>query len=256
MERPERTEKQGIQVIARAAAILRVLKGQPSGLSLGQIAERVALPRSTVQRIVAALQAEQLVVPASREGGIRLGPELRVLAEAARLNLVERLHPLLRDLSEQTGETVDLALLKGRELVFIDQIPGNQRLRAVSSVGESFPLANTANGKAALALLPESEAQKLICAELGERLDQQEAERQGRALMAALIAIRQRGYAIDAEDHTNGISAIGSAFRTMSGSIYAISVPVPTSRFECKKRQMITELLRLAQPVSELAALA
>ena len=52
-----RGEKAQVQVIARAAAVLRTLEGQPGGLSLGQIAQDVGLPRSTVQRIVAALQS-------------------------------------------------------------------------------------------------------------------------------------------------------------------------------------------------------
>ena len=67
--RPERNE---VQVIARAAAILRTLEEQPAGLSLGQIAQRVSLARSTVQRIVAALAAEKLVIAASPTGRVRL----------------------------------------------------------------------------------------------------------------------------------------------------------------------------------------
>ena len=53
-----REDKSQVQVIARAATILRALEEQPAGLSLGQIAQRVDLARSTVQRIVAALAAE------------------------------------------------------------------------------------------------------------------------------------------------------------------------------------------------------
>ena len=75
--------RNGIQVIARAAAVLRALKDDPTGLSLGQIAERVALPRSTVQRIVAALQDERLVISSNQGSGIRLGPELHALARHA-----------------------------------------------------------------------------------------------------------------------------------------------------------------------------
>lgn len=51
-------DKSPVQVIARAASILRALEDQPTGLSLGQIAQRVQLARSTVQRIVAALEAK------------------------------------------------------------------------------------------------------------------------------------------------------------------------------------------------------
>jgi uncharacterized membrane protein len=55
----------GVQVIARAADVLRALEVEPGGLSLAKIAQSVELPRSTVHRIVTALEAESLVVPAS-----------------------------------------------------------------------------------------------------------------------------------------------------------------------------------------------
>ena len=86
--------RHGIQVIARAAAILQALKQDRSGLSLGKIAEAVDLPRSTVQRIVGALQGERLVISDASGRGFRLGPEVNALAEATRYNIVERLPPV------------------------------------------------------------------------------------------------------------------------------------------------------------------
>ena len=65
----------GVQVIARAAQVLRALEGEPHGLSLARLAERVALPRSTVHRIVTALAAEGLLASVSSTGGVRIGPE-------------------------------------------------------------------------------------------------------------------------------------------------------------------------------------
>jgi DNA-binding IclR family transcriptional regulator len=66
-------DKSQVQVIARAAAILRALEEEKSGLSLGQIASRVDLARSTVQRIVSALESEKLVLAASPN---RLAPQI------------------------------------------------------------------------------------------------------------------------------------------------------------------------------------
>ena len=71
-----------IQVISRAAKILRSLKEHPKGLSLSQISKEVGLARSTVQRIVNSLEMEGFVVAASANGGFRLGPELGILAAA------------------------------------------------------------------------------------------------------------------------------------------------------------------------------
>lgn len=226
--------KDGIQVIARAAAVLRALKDCQTGLSLAQIADRVALPRSTVQRIVAALIDERLLV-ATRAAGVRLGPELQALAEAARTNMVDLCRPHLAALMATTGETVDLSVLRGGQMVFVDQVQGSHRLRAVSSVGEHFPLTTTANGRAALSILPEDQALALAQAETG-------AKPLG-PLQALLHQARLSGFAEDNDDHTEGISAIGIAFRDFGGEIFAISLPIPTSRFGERRAQVTAALL-------------
>ncbi len=61
-EKRKKSEKSGIQVIARSAAILRTLRAHPDGVNLGQTATNVDLPRSTVKRIVGALQTERLEI--------------------------------------------------------------------------------------------------------------------------------------------------------------------------------------------------
>src|ERR1700754_4862887 len=136
--------------------------GEPAGLSLGQIAQRVALARSTVQRIVAALAAEKLLIAASPTGRVRLGPTILRLAASARTDFVAIARPFLVKLSNELGETVDLATIRQDHLVFVDQVIGSQRLRTVSAVGEMFPLYCTANGKAYLAGLDRDAIEKLI----------------------------------------------------------------------------------------------
>src|SRR5919107_266739 len=92
--RPRRdTSPNGVQVIARAAQILRALDGEPDGLSLSQLSERLDLPRSTVHRVVTALAAEGLLAAASPNGRVRLGPELARLALASRRELRLELRP-------------------------------------------------------------------------------------------------------------------------------------------------------------------
>ena len=147
------SDKSQVQVIARAAAILRALEDENVGLSLGQIAQRVNLARSTVQRIVAALEAEKLVIAASPNGRVRLGPD-HPAARRFGAHRFRRLRAAVPDaLSDELHETVDLSTVKKDHLVFIDQVIGSQRLRTVSAVGETFPLYCTANGKAYLAQL-------------------------------------------------------------------------------------------------------
>ena len=198
----------GIQVLQRAADVLRLCAVRKQGLSLGQIATALELPRSTVQRIVSTLMNEGLLRGDGSRGSIRLGAALYALANTQRIDVVEIAHPYLKTLSEQTGETVDLALFKGDHLVFVDQVAGSHRLRAVSSVGEIFPLETTANGRAALALLAGEEP-----------------------------------LAEDNEEHTTGICALGTAFKVESGEIYALSVPMPSVRFAENRVRLMQQLL-------------
>ncbi|MGH1459144.1 MAG: IclR family transcriptional regulator [Paracoccaceae bacterium] len=225
--------RNGIQVIGRAAAILRALKDDASGLSLGQIAERVGLARSTVQRIVAALQEERLVITMGN-GGIRLGPEVTALASAARFNVVETCRLALSELSQELGETVDLSVLRGAGMIFLDQVPGTHRLRAISSVGEVFPLTNTANGRAALAKLSLDRAETLAREEWARR----GMDGDWPALRSRLEDVRSANLAVDHDEHTQGISAIGAAFFDQAGEVHALSVPIPTSRFEEKRGEV------------------
>lgn len=237
---PKNKGSHAVQVIARAADILRVLKQDNDGLSLGQIARQVSLPRSTVQRIVNALLAERLIMAASPEGGLRLGPEIQALAAAGRINVAELIHPVLADLARETGETVDLSVYRDHQVLFIDQVEGTHRLRTVSAVGEAFPMTTTATGKATLAMLGEEEVATIAAREL------RQAGKNAKSLskvFAEIEAIRENGLALDLDDHTDGISAAAMAFRDSSGLIYSISLPVPSHRF-AKKRKTLEKALR------------
>lgn len=229
--------RNGIQVISRAAAVLRALREDPNGLSLGQIADRVGLARSTVQRIVAALQDERLVYSAG-SGDIRLGPEITALAQAARFNVVDLCKPILMDLAQKTGETADLSVLRGHQMIFLDQVAGSHRLRAVSAVGDIFPLTDTANGRAVLAAMSPEAAEQLAM----EELRRNGIDRTWADFTQMLEAVRKEGVAYDLDEHTEGISAAGIAFRDWRGALHAISVPVPTARFEAQRENVVAAL--------------
>jgi DNA-binding IclR family transcriptional regulator len=240
--RPRRdSSSSGVQVIARAAQILRALDGEPDGLSLSQLSDRLGLPRSTVHRVVSALAAEGLLAAASPTGRVRLGPELARLALSSRRELRQVLRPHLQRLFEAVNETVDCAVLDGDHLRFIDQIAAPHRLRTVSSVGTTFPLHCTANGKAILAELGRDEVARLLPTRLKRCTP---ATITGRAeLLAELERVRARRVAFDREEHTTGISAAGIAVRDPFGALAAISVPMPTQRFAGREAEIADALL-------------
>lgn len=240
------SERKSIQVISRATAILWALEKNPEGLSLGEIAKRVALPRSTVQRIVDALDRESLLIASSPASKVRLGPALLTLAAATRFEIVDLLRPTLEALAKETGETVDLAIGDQDKVVFVDQVSGTHRLTAVSAVGVSFPLHCSANGKAVLAALDEAGLERLKKRMKLTRRTPNTITTWPR-LSQELERIRATGIAIDREENSPGICAVATAVRSLTGELAAISIPVPAQRFAT----MEAELARLLSAHSE-----
>ena len=231
---PAGSERQGVQVIARAAALLRALERKPEGMSLGELARAVGLARSTVQRIVDALHDEGFVIASSALNGVRLGPAILALAAATQFQIAEAARSTLEALSKECGETVDLSIADYDKTVFIDQIVGSHRLTAMSAVGVSFHLHASANGKAVLAAMTDAEIAKLrkrikLAAITANTITNWER------LDIEIARIRAEGLAFDHEENALGISAVSMAIRSPSGEIAAISIPAPTQRFNASR---------------------
>jgi DNA-binding IclR family transcriptional regulator len=240
--RENQQENGGVQVIARAASILRVLQKSPQGLGLSQIAREVGLPRSTVHRIVGALEQERFVSSALPDGRIRLGAGLVPLAASVNSDLRRMLHPYLQNLFLEVNETIDLAVLDKDQVLFIDQIAAPHRLQAVSGIGLTFPLHCTANGKALLAELPRTEVEQILPQELPSLTPNTITLRD--QLLEELEKVRVDKVAYDREEHTMGICAVGVAVRDTMARSAAITIPVPSIRFYGNEARFAAALLR------------
>jgi DNA-binding IclR family transcriptional regulator len=240
----------GIQVIARAAKVLRALESRPEGLSLAEIAQEIGLPRSTVQRIVAALAAEEFVTEAKPGRGVRIGAGLARIAASLGSNIAEILRPHLQALCEEVGETVDLSVLSGGSAIFIAQVPGRQRLVAVSAVGARFPLHCTANGKAILSCFSKQDALALIEKSLAEHPDNPLGE--PARLLKEIETTRRTHLAWDIGAHTEGISAVGAAMLDVFGRPFAISIPAPSQRFASERDSLSHALTTCREKVKSL----
>jgi DNA-binding IclR family transcriptional regulator len=179
---------------------------------------RLGLAKSTVRRLLVGL-VEIGFAKIDDEGRIALGERLLGLGGTDDASLATQFRPTLDRLARTTGETADLSVLRGQQMLFIDQVQSGHRLRAVSAVGVRFPLQSTANGKAALELLTDPSA--------------------------GLSDI-----AFDRDEHTVGISAAGIAARTSGGHIVAISVPAPSVRFDKNERRIVEALRDCARSLA------
>lgn len=182
---------------------------------------KAGLARSTVHRIVIALEAEHFVIPTSPTGRIRLGPGLLHLAASVRSELHREAHPYPEQLSREVNETVDLAILHADTVLFIDQVAAPQRLQAISATGSAFPLYCTANGKVVLTELSPEQIEH----------------------------IRVEGVAYDREEHTAGICAVGVALHDPMGSLAAVTIPLPSARFYGHEQELAATLLQTCERI-------
>lgn len=237
----------GIQVISRAAAILREVTASSEARSLGQLAQATGLARSTVQRIVDALEAEHLVQAGA--GGVRPGWGLRRLGEMAGPGIAQALRPHLFRLFEATHETVDLSTLAGDEVLFLDRFLSDQHPCAVVEPGRIYPAHSMANGKALLASLNDDEVRALYGSGVLARLTPRSLPDVD-ALLEQLRAIRAGGFAYDLEEHALDVCAIGIPLPPREGQLLSISVVMPASRYAAGKAEVERALKALRKALA------
>lgn len=221
--------EEGSQVLRRSAEALDEIATAPGQLRLVDLGARLGLAKSTARRLLVGL-VEIGYATVDEHGRIGLGARVLGLSTADSSVLAAQYRPTLEQIADATGETVDLSVLRGNQMWFIDQVESSHRLRAVSAVGARFPLHCTANGKAALAALDDTAVKAL----LGEPASR---------LLGEIAEIRCRGIAFDRDEHTAGISAAGLAHQVPGGHVVAISVPAPTERFLDHEAEIVAALL-------------
>jgi DNA-binding IclR family transcriptional regulator len=229
-----------IQVIARAGEILRQLAKTERGTTLRVLAEATGLPRSTVHRIVVALAGEHLVVWDPERGVAELSLGLISLALSRRQRLRDSVHPYLEALARRIDETVDLVVLRGETVVFVDQVIAH-KLLVVSAMGAVLPVHCTACGKALLAALPPAEAEGLLPEELEAFTPHTITDRE--VLLEELAHIRTTRLAFDHDEQTDGVSAVGAVIHNAWGEAAAVTIPLPSTRLRGREQELGRALL-------------
>lgn len=226
----------GIQVIARAGEILRALGRNPEGLSLGEIAQEVNLPRSTVQRIINALADERLVEPVGPGGGVRLGPALGQLIHQSQTDIISLTKPYLQELSRSLRESVCLSRLSGDQVYVIDRIVAERELRVVFPIGISTPAHTASAGKILLAEMPDSSVARLLPQKLAALTSKTvDLEK----LLAQLQECRQTGLSTDMDEAEEGVGSCSVALDTYLG-LFSLSVVAPSARLGAAEMDKIS----------------
>ncbi len=222
-------KKQFIPAIFRTVRVLEWLADNPDGGSLSEIARSLGLPVSTTHETLSTLVALRVVDRPANSIRYSLGVRLLEIGMSylSRTNLMQEFHTVAGRLSRQIGETVQLAVRDGRDVLYIAEVRGTQSVRVVTDAGRRLPCHTASTGKALLACLTDDETVQLYRNKPLIRMTRHSLDSLP-ALLAELDAIRRRGYAVDAQETYEGIQCIGSAVYGPAGVPAAgISVAMP-----------------------------
>lgn len=237
-----------IQVIDRVAQLLDVIAANNGPVSLKILSSETGLHPSTAFRILASL-VEHGLVERSSSGHYRLGVKLLQLGSRvqARLDMRREARPIMDWLRNEIGETVNLVMREGDEVVYVERATPSRMMRVEQVIGGRAPLHVTAVGKLFLA-----EGGAEACLEYAERSGLRphtphsitDPAQLWRSVKSAL----QEGYALDNQEAEMGVGCIGVPIRDSSGRMIAgISVSAPIER---RKEDWIATVKQAGQKLS------
>jgi DNA-binding IclR family transcriptional regulator len=215
-----------MQTLARGLKILDLIADTDRALGITEMANILDLDKSSVSRLVKTLVKYNYVQPDTASRGYVLGKRVRQMSwhYLNRMPVREKAKPYLYRLVEQTGECAHTSVYSEGKALMIDDVEAEASLRVVGGIGRKIPLHSTAVGKALLAFsdLPvpahlESETSRTITdlARLLEHLEH----------------VRAQGYALDDEEHHEGVRCIAApVYDYMGSAIATIGISGPTVR--------------------------
>jgi len=220
-----------VGVLTKVLAIFELLDRAPDGLQLRSIAEQAKVNKSTAYRFLAHLEKAGYLVRDST-GAYLLGPRLVRLGSGStyQSTICKVSRPILDSLWHEIGETVNLGVLDGREILYLDVLESPHNFRLVSQIGMRRPIHCTGLGKAILAWQPSSFREELLAVTKLEKLTRHSITRAA-DLVTELGRIQRRGYALDDEEVELGARCVAAPVFDSSGQVAAgISVSGPVTR--------------------------
>ena len=245
----------GTQTVARAVALLKAFSDDQPEMGLSELARAAGLNKTTAFRLLSALENEGLVSHNTPGGAYRLGPEAIALgARALRAtDLRAAARPELEALARETGETADLEVLDGADVLVVEEVHGGFVLGSLLWVGTRWPAHATSTGKAILAFLPEAESNAVLRGARRLAAPTPETISDRDALRAELARVRELGYATAIEELEANYAAVGAPVFDHEGRVAgAISLGGPLARLTPERILGLAMLVRsAAQRVSK-----
>ena len=241
----------------RTVEVLELLARDQGGSSLASIHEQLGYPKSSLYVLLQTLVGAGWV---ETDGtGTRYSVGMRALLVGTAYidgnDLLATARPLLGELRDSTSETVHIAKLDGSDVVYFATYESKHYLRVYSRVGRRQPAYTTSLGKALLAERSDSEVLALLPQKLVAQTPNSITTRAD--LLRDLAETRIRGYALDNQENTIGLSCVGVALHDGGPPVHAVSCSVPIARLGPGRMEEIAASLRATcQMIDDLTARA
>ena len=207
-----------IAVIGKAGLVLDELLGLPDGATPSEVASQLGLNRSTTFRLLTSLELAGLLDRDAASGRYRLGVKMLAYAESVRDShgLVRLAEPVMRELREQTGQSVYLSVRDGWTAVCLHRLAGAEVDVLAWQTGQRLPLHAGAGPLALLAAAGDAELAGYLAA--ASRPVTRRGELTPASLRRIVATTRSRGWSLNVEGLTEGVASVGAAVLDRSGT--------------------------------------
>lgn len=232
-----------VKSASRVLDIIELLTENQYGLRLSEISLKLGIPASSTHALIMTLLKRSYLERNGPYKTFKLGPKVLEIGSVylQSIDVVEEAKPIMKDLVQSCNETINLAILKQTDIIYVAKEECSHSMRLISYVGKRLPAHATALGKVLLSEYPEQEVDSLYRGAVLEKLtpktvcDLTQLKRQ-------LALIRQNGYAHDNGESTEGLECFAVPIFDHDNHIRAaLSLSLPSARLDGRKmREIIT----------------
>lgn len=233
-----------LHTVSKALAVLRSFTPERKLIGVREIGRELGINSATAQKIFATLGAYGFVEQDPVTKKYRLGLGLVELAgtKLSQLDLMSVAPSFINQLMHESGETVNLAVLYGRQALYLAKVESSPPIRVAARIGGHAPLHCSAHGKALLAFAPPGLVEEVLSSPL-ERFTCATGT-DPEALARELEKIRQDGYALDAGGYIEQLIGVAAPVRDHAGAVVAsVGIVAPSQRVEADRLESLVSLV-------------
>jgi IclR family transcriptional regulator, pca regulon regulatory protein len=244
-----------ISSLSHGLSVLEAVADSVGDIPLAELAKRVGLKKTSTWRLVHTLVDLGYLHQDANTRNFRPAPRVLALGYAYfdSLDLKQLSLPFLRELAGRHNETVNLAVMDGDELIYVERIRTSQIVSINLHVGSRLPLYSTSLGRALISEMSDEWLRQYMRRVADDPNARKYVEEGGKKLFQLVRETREKGYALNDEEVAKGLRAISSPIRDRTSEIVAaVCISVPSSRVGVSelRRNFAPDLVETAGRIS------